>query len=87
MTTLPTAKETYTDLQRHINGPSHKFEEEFKRLFAEEHPTLQQAFVRHMIVPALQILAAQRPDMRNEASHKFAVAALQDASLQYFPLI
>jgi hypothetical protein len=87
MQELPTAAETYGYLQRHINGPSSQFEKEFKRLFSDEHPTLQQAFVRHIIVPALHILAAQRPDARNQASHDFAVAALQDASMQYFPLI
>lgn len=79
--------EVYNELQRNINGPSHQFEKEFRTLFALEHPTLQQAFVRHIIIPALEVLASQRPDMRNQASHDFAVDALANSESHYMPTI
>ena len=81
----------YKELIRHINGPSGQFEKAFVELFKLEHPTLQQSLVRHLIVPALTVLKEQRPDARNQASHDFAVYALEaeaaDPHGLYFPTI
>lgn len=71
-----TNKELYDALFQKVNGPASSFETDFRLYFTKEHPTLQQAFVRHLIYPALTILAKQRPDMRNQDSHDFAVKAL-----------
>lgn len=73
----PNNKILFDDMMRKINGPASRFEKDFRTLFANEHPTLQQGFVRHMIIPALEVLVSYNPDMRNQASHDWAVAALE----------
>lgn len=77
----------YNTIISNINGPAHRFEDDFRRMFAVEHPTLQQALVRHLIIPALEILAAQNPDARNQAAHDFAVDALAATGNVYLPTI
>lgn len=79
------AEEVYKELFRQVNGPAFVFEKTFKELFSREHSTLQQAFIRHIVVPALEILVSQNYDARNKASHDFAVEALKH--VKGFPTI
>lgn len=80
-----TDKELYQELMRRLNGPARKFQDVFVEEFKKEHPTLQQSLARHLIAPALLVLSELRPDARNEASHDFAVHAMQRDT--YFPTI
>lgn len=84
-----TDKELYQELMRRMNGPARAFELAFIAEFENEHPTLQQALVRHMIVPALNVLKAHHPDARNQAATDFAWHALETANPNglYFPTI
>jgi len=70
-----------------VNGPSARWEKSFREGFVQEHPTLQQAFVRHVIIPALEILEAERPDPRNQGAHDWAVKALEATKDVYLPTI
>lgn len=73
------AEEVYKSLFAQVNGPSYVFEKEFRRLFRAEHPTLQQAFIRHVVRAALEELADSRKyaDARNRGATDFAIKALE----------
>lgn len=80
-------EDVYTALFAKLNGPSSLFEKSFRELFAREHPTLQQAAVRHLLRPALEVLAAELPDARNRNSHEFAKLALEATASVHLPTI
>jgi hypothetical protein len=80
-----TDKELYQELMHRLNGPAHTFQLRFVEEFTKEHPTLQQALVRHLVCPALEVILSQRPDPRNQASYNFAAHALE--ADHYFPII
>lgn len=72
-----TPEELVTELFRHINGPAHRLSEALNTHLRTLHPTLQQAFVRELIRPALGELAGiEVPDDRNRSTLEWAVKAL-----------
>lgn len=82
------AEDVYTALFAHVNGPSMRFQKAFEDRFRREHPTLQQAFVRHVIRPVLEILATELyGDARNEASIRFAKAAVEATKSEHLPTV
>lgn len=88
MSELITAEQVYDALIHQVNGPSANFEKVFKAKFTQEHPTLQQGLVRHILRVALEVLAATpNPDARNKDSVEYAKLALAATKDIYLPTI
>lgn len=82
-------KETINAIRMHINGPSRMFEKALLDEFDILHPTLQQAFVRHVVRPVLEKLVEQAPyaDARNQHSTRFAQKAIEATKEIHLPTV
>lgn len=83
------AENVYTAMAAQVNGPGGMFERELREQFTKEHPTLQQAMIRHIVRPMLEVLVADErySDERNERATQFARLALEAANEVPLPTI
>ena len=87
----PSAAEIVKAMFSQVNGPSSQFEQVIREHLRTEHNTLQQAFVRHVVKPALERIVQNADegwvDARNESAVRFARKALSAAEDEYLPCI
>ena len=70
-----------------VNGPERQMREAIKPFMFRLHPTLQQCLIRSVVKPMLEALTEEHTDGRNEASARFAKAALEATKDIGLPLI
>lgn len=83
------AEDVYKAMAAQVNGPGSGFERILRASFRAEHPTLQQAMIRHVIRPMLEVLVKDEAyaDARNEAATDFALLAVRATENVRLPTI
>lgn len=84
------ARRAFNELSRCLNsGGSQNIQAALFEYLDNEHPTLQQEFMRSILIPALQYFAGMEwVDARNEGSQKLARKMLEPVGDSYhLPLI
>lgn len=83
----------FRNLSRELNymGNEEEVEDALREYLGREHPTLQQNFFKHVIMPAIKIFAEKHDkrffDLRNEASCELAKKLEPMVKDQYLPFI